>query len=222
MTTFLAARNRLRARPLHRRPGRGQARRRHRAQEPLAAPADRGAAQRGGSAEEHSHDRPDRRRQDGDLAAARARSPGAPFLESRGDQVHRGRLRRPRRRQHYPRSGRGGHRRSCAKPSARSVQGDRPRRTPRSACSMRSSARPPRPATRESFRKKLRNNELNDKEIEIHVCGRRTAACRCSTLPRHAGRRSRRRQPRRDAEQGDGRLSSRSRAASPCRTATTS
>ena len=52
---------------------------------------------RGGAAEEHPDDRADRRRQDRDLAAAgEARRRAVP--QGRGDQVHRGRLRRPRRR----------------------------------------------------------------------------------------------------------------------------
>ena len=73
--TLLAARDRLRARPLHRRPGRRQARRRHRAAQPLAPPAARRGAARGGDAEEHPDDRPDRRRQDRDRAPAGASSP---------------------------------------------------------------------------------------------------------------------------------------------------
>ena len=39
------------------------------------------------------------------------------------------------------------------------------------------------PATRESFRKRLRAGELNDKEIEIQVADARRRACRCSTFP---------------------------------------
>ena len=78
---FLAARNRLRARPLHRRAGRRQARRRHRAAQPLAAPAARRQAARGGDAEEHPDDRPDRRAARPRSRAASPSSPGAPFLK---------------------------------------------------------------------------------------------------------------------------------------------
>ena len=38
-------------------------------------------------------------------------------------------------------------------------------------------------ATKDSFRKKLRANELDDKEIEIEMQSRRAAACRCSRFP---------------------------------------
>ena len=44
-------------------------------------------------------------------------------------------------------------------------------------------SRRPRPPTRESFRKRLRGNELNDKEIEIQVAETQRPACRCSTSP---------------------------------------
>ena len=64
---------------------------------------------RGGAAEEHPDDRPDRRRQDRDLAPpGQARRRAVP--QGRGDQVHRGRLCRPRRRADRPRPGRGRHR----------------------------------------------------------------------------------------------------------------
>src|SRR5215813_13551717 len=59
-----SARNRLRARPLHRRPARSQTRRRDRAQKPLAAPAAQRRTARKGAAEKHLDDRPDRLRQD--------------------------------------------------------------------------------------------------------------------------------------------------------------
>ena len=65
----------------------------------------RGAA-RGGAAQEHPDDRPDRRRQDRDRAPPRQARPGA-VPQGRGDQVHRGRLCRPRRRADRPRPGRG-------------------------------------------------------------------------------------------------------------------
>src|SRR6185312_7038890 len=105
---LLPPRNRFRTRPLHRRPARRKARRRHRAAQPLAPPAARREAARGSAAEEHPDDRPDRRRQDRDFAAAgQARRRAVP--ESRGDQVHRGRLCRPRRRADCARPGRDRH-----------------------------------------------------------------------------------------------------------------
>ncbi len=64
---------------------------------------------RGSRAEEHPDDRPDRRRQDGDRAAAGPA--GAVALpQGRGVEVHRGGLRRPRRRVDGPRPGRDRHR----------------------------------------------------------------------------------------------------------------
>ena len=62
---------------------------------------------RRGDAQEHPDDRPDRLRQDRDqppAGEARRRA----VREGRGDQVHRGRLCRPRRRADRPRPGRGG------------------------------------------------------------------------------------------------------------------
>ena len=46
------------------------------------------------------------------------------------------------------------------------------------------------PATRESFRKRLRAGELNDKEIEIQVADMPAPACRCSTFPARPAPRS--------------------------------
>ena len=97
------ARDRLRARPLHRRPARRQARRRHRAAQPLAPPAAVGGAARGGAAQEHPDDRPHRRRQDRDRPPPRQARAGA-VHQGRGHQVHRGRLCRPRRRADRARS----------------------------------------------------------------------------------------------------------------------
>ena len=102
-----AAGDRLRARPPHRRPGRGQAGGGDRPAQPLAPAAGRGGDARRDHAEEHPHDRPHRRRQDRDRAP-----PGAPrrraLHQGRGDQVHRGRLRRQGRRLDRPRPGRHG------------------------------------------------------------------------------------------------------------------
>ena len=101
---FFAARDRLRARPLHHRPERCQARGRHRPAQSLAAPAAGREAARRGAAQEHPDDRPDRRRQDRDLPPprqARRRS----LHQDRSDQVHRGRLCRARRRADRARPG---------------------------------------------------------------------------------------------------------------------
>ena len=138
---LLAARDRLRARPLHHRPERREARRRHRAPQPLAPPAAHRADARGGAAEEHPDDRPDRRRQDGDFAPPRqARQRALP--QGRGDQVHRGRLCRPRRRADHPRPGRDRHRPGARGEAPRGAGARRICR-PRSACSTRWSASTP-------------------------------------------------------------------------------
>ena len=106
---LLPPRDRLRARPLHRRPEGRQARGRHRAAQPLAAPAAARGPQGRGAAQEHPDDRADRLRQDRDLApAGPARGRAVP--QGGGHQVHRGRLCRPRRRFHRARPGRGRHR----------------------------------------------------------------------------------------------------------------
>ena len=90
----------------HCRSGGGQARRRHRAAQPVAASAPDVADARGGHAEEHPDDRPDRLRQDRDRAPPRQARRGA-VPEGRGDEIHRGRLCRARRRADRPRSDRG-------------------------------------------------------------------------------------------------------------------
>src|SRR5579883_2727112 len=56
---------------------------------------------RGGLAKKHSDDWADRLRQDRDFAAPR-QACGRAFLESRGDEIHRGWLCRPRRRADRP------------------------------------------------------------------------------------------------------------------------
>ena len=60
---------------------------------------------RRGPAQEHPDDRPDRLRQDRDRPPAGPAGPGA-VPQGRGHQVHRGRLCRPRRREHRARPGR--------------------------------------------------------------------------------------------------------------------
>ena len=79
----------------HRRPGRRQARRRHRAAQSLAPRAGRRTAAQRDHAQEHPDDRPDRRRQNRNFATPGATGESAVY-QSRGDQIHRGRLRRPR------------------------------------------------------------------------------------------------------------------------------
>ena len=132
-----AAGNRFRARQAHRRAGGSQARRRDRAAQPLAAPAGGGAAAPGNHAEEHPDDRADGRRQDRDRAPPRAPRRRA-VHQGRGDEVHRGRLRRPRRRHDHPRPCGG---RGEADARDRSAQGARPcRRRRRGAHSRRAAA----------------------------------------------------------------------------------
>ena len=75
----------------------GQARRGDRAAQPHAAAEAAAGDGRGDRAEEHPDDRPDRRRQDRDRAPAGAAGAVA-VHQGRGVEVHRGRLRRPRRR----------------------------------------------------------------------------------------------------------------------------
>src|SRR4026208_1592927 len=77
--------------------GGGRPRRRDRTPQPQAAPEAGAGTGRGGRAQEHPDDRPDRRRQDRDCPPARA--PGAVAGPAgRGLEVRRGWLRWPRRR----------------------------------------------------------------------------------------------------------------------------
>ena len=110
-----------------------QARRRHRAAQPLAPPAGGRAAAPGNHAEEHPDDRPDRRRQDRDRAPP-GQARRCAVHQGRGDQVHRSRLCRARRGHHHPRPGRDRHQ---ADARAGNAQGAAPRRgrSPRSASS---------------------------------------------------------------------------------------
>ena len=79
--------------------------------------------------EEHSHDRPDRRRQDRDRPPA-GQAHRRPVHQGRSDQVHRSRLLRPRRREHGPRAGRERHRPGPRDASAAKVEAEaeQPRR----------------------------------------------------------------------------------------------
>ena len=97
----------------------GQARRRHRAPQPHAAAEAAEGARRRRRAEEHPDDRPDRRRQDRDRAAP-GEAGAVAVPESRGVEVHRGRLRRARRRVDGARPGGAGDRRWSATSATRS------------------------------------------------------------------------------------------------------
>ncbi|VFT45245.1 ATP-dependent protease ATP-binding subunit HslU [Pseudomonas aeruginosa] len=144
-----------------------------------ATHATAGRAARRGNTEEHPHDRPPRRRKDRDRPP-----PGAPgeraVHQGRGDQVHRGRLCRTRRRIDHPRSRR---RRGEDAPRTGDPEGQgiAPRTPPKSASSM-PCCRPRVPPwasatsrhaedsnTRQLFRKRLREGQLDDKEIDIEV-----------------------------------------------------
>ena len=116
--------NRLRTRQAHRRAGGREARRRDRPAQPLAPTAGAGAAAPRDHAEEHPDDRPDRRGQDRDRAAPGPACRRA-VRQGRGDQVHRGRLCRARRRHDHPRPGRSRHQGDAREGDA---QGSRPRR----------------------------------------------------------------------------------------------
>ena len=123
-----SCRGRAPARRIHHRPARGEAIGRHRAAQPGATPdAPRGHAQRG-AAQEHPDDRTDRRRQDRDRAAGGAAHRVA-VHQGGGDQVHRGRLRGPRRRVDPPRPARADHHRAARGPRRRGrAAGSCPRR----------------------------------------------------------------------------------------------
>ena len=163
---FQPPRDRLRTRPLHHRPEGRQARRGDRAAQPLAATAVRRRPARGGAAEEHPDDRPDGRGQDRNLAPPRQAGERA-VHQGRGDEIHRGRLCRPRCRADRPRSrgaGLGLVRAAKRKEVQSSAHLAAEERVLDALVGEHSS-----PATRESFRKRLRDGELDDKEIEIEV-----------------------------------------------------
>ena len=73
--------DRRRAGQVRRRPGQGQARRGHRPAQPHPPAAAAARDGRRGHAEEHPDDRPDRRRQDRDRPAARAKLAQSPFIK---------------------------------------------------------------------------------------------------------------------------------------------
>ena len=151
------------------------------AQSHAAAEAARGAG-RGHRAEEHPDDRPDRRRQDRDRPASG--SPGAVAVhQGRSVEVHRGRLRRTRRRVDGARPRRAGGRhgprradRRSAREGAAGGRGARPR-SAAAAAPVRVGASTNTPAairdqaqrTREKLREQLRDGRLDQKTVEIDV-----------------------------------------------------
>src|ERR1035438_1866142 len=120
-------RNRARAGQARGGAGRRQARGGHRAAQPHSPPETAARDGRRGDAQEHPHDRSHRRRQDRDRAASGAAGQFA-VPEGGGQQVHRSRLRGPRRGIHDPRPGGYRHRHGA-------------RRTPRRGCRPRRSQR---------------------------------------------------------------------------------
>ena len=169
---------------------------------------DRADARRG-AAEEHPDDRPDRRRQDRDLpAAGQARRRAVP--QGRGDQVHRGRLCRPRRRADHPRPRRDRHR-PGARREAQGRAGARPIWRPRSGCSTRwsaprrarpratPSARSCAPASSTTRRSRSRSRDTG------------SAACPCSRFPACPARQIGVISHRRHARQGDRRQRTKTR-----------
>ena len=194
-----AARNRFRTRPLHRRPGRRQARRRHRAAQSLAAAAARAGIARRSAAEEHSDDRADRRRQDGDFAPSGQARAGA-VHQGRSDEVHRSRLCRPRRGADRARSASRVGIAQVRERRRRDVEAQAEARAEERVLDALVGANASAP-TREAFRKRLRAGELDDKEIELEMrdAGGGAADVRNS---RHAGRADRHGQSRRHARQG--------------------
>ena len=173
---LFSPRNRLRTRPLHRRPVRRQARRLDRAAQPLAAAAAHRQSARGGAAEEHPDDRADRRRQDRDRAAAGETRRRA-VHQGRSHEIHRGRLCRPRRRADHPRSRRG---RDLADPRAQAQGRAGPRaarrRGARARCAGRAGFQPrhPRFLPQEAARRRTQRQGNRNRDVVIR------AACRCS------------------------------------------
>ena len=137
------ARDRGRARPLRRRPGRGQARGGDRAAQPHPPPAPAARGGRRDHAQEHPDDRAHRRRQDRDRAPPRPPR-GSPFLKVEASQVHRGRLRGPRRRVDGARPRGGGGRHGAPREAG---GGAREGRTQRRGAPPRPAPAAPRPAS---------------------------------------------------------------------------
>ena len=135
-------RDRRRARSLHRRPARGQARGRGRAAQSLAAPAASPASSRDEIAPKNIIMIGPTGVGKTEIARRLAKLAARAVRQGRGDEVHRGRLRRPRRRVDRARSRRG-RRQARARGGARAVRAARAATPPRSACSI-SCCRAPR------------------------------------------------------------------------------
>ena len=130
---------------------------------------------------------PDRRRQDRDLAAAR-QACGRALHQGRGDEVHRGRLRRPRRRFDHPRPRRGG---------ARPRQGDEAQGRARQGREECRGARARRPRRRNLVTRNARDLPQAAARGRAQRQGNRdpsrrddARACRCSTSPARRAPRS--------------------------------
>ena len=131
-------------------------------------------------AQEHPDDRPDRLRQDRDLAPAGEARQRA-VHQGRGDQVHRGRLCRPRRRADHPRPGRGRHRPGADERRKQVAGAGAAAAEERVLDALVGATASPRPAR--SSAESSRASELDDKEIEIEMQPAAQPACRCSRSP---------------------------------------
>ena len=159
----IALRNRLRRQKLPRRPGRG------------------------GRAEEHPDDRADRRRQDRDRPAAGAADALA-VHQGRGLEVHRGRLRRPRRRVDGARPRRTGDR-DGARGAHRGGAREGAARPPRSGCSTcccRRRHRRPAPTTPRSPRRASSRSARASGSASSSATGGSTSASSRSTCATRA------------------------------------
>ena len=175
-----AAADRRGARQVRHRPGRRQTRGGDCAPQPDAPPEARARAGRGNRAEEHPDDRTDRCRQDRDRAPSGA-SRAVAVRQGRGVEVHRGRLRRPRRRVDGPRPRRA-RRRHDSRGAARGGPG-------KGGPERRRAAARPAPAADAARRSRRRCVTGARRAVADARALSRTAARR---PPRHARRRARR------------------------------
>ena len=139
-------------------------------------------AARGSDAEEHPDDRPDRLGKT-EISRRLARLAQRAVPEGRGDQVHRGRLCRPRRRADHPRPRRGRRSAMTRGEKRKDVAGHRPNSRPRSAsCDALVGAerlrRDPRRLPQEAARRRTRRQGDRDRG----AAGRRRHAD-CSRFP---------------------------------------
>ena len=163
---FFSARDRLRARPFHRRPKGCQTRRGDRPAQPLAPPAARRPDARRGAAQEHPDDRADRLRQDRDFPPPR-QARGAPFLKVEATKFTEvGYVGRDVEQIVRDLVENGDHddeeeKRKSVHARAQLAAEERVLDALVGATG--------RASTRDSFRKRLRAGELDDKEIEIEI-----------------------------------------------------